>query len=76
MLSKRELCVIFLHEFKLRRNRVKAYRNKVHGKGEESTSERTLRRWFEKFQGVNLTSTINMIKENSFLLILRINERL
>uniref|UniRef100_A0A0N5C6T3 HTH_48 domain-containing protein n=1 Tax=Strongyloides papillosus TaxID=174720 RepID=A0A0N5C6T3_STREA len=52
MLSKRELRVNFLHEFKLRRNRVEAYRNIVNANGEGSTSERFLRRWFEKFQRV------------------------
>uniref|UniRef100_A0A0N5BIQ8 HTH_48 domain-containing protein n=1 Tax=Strongyloides papillosus TaxID=174720 RepID=A0A0N5BIQ8_STREA len=53
MLSKENLRAIFLHEFKLGRNGAEAYQNIVDAWGEGSTSQRTVRWWFVKFQGRN-----------------------
>lgn len=50
MLGKKELRIILLHEFKLGHNAAQTTRNIVEAWGEGSTSERTVRRWFEKFR--------------------------
>lgn len=50
MLSKREIRVILLHEFKLGHNAAEAARNIIRVWGEGTTTERTARRWFEQFR--------------------------
>ncbi len=48
-MNKNRIRVILLHEFKLGHNAAEATRNINQAWGEKTTSERTARRWFEKF---------------------------
>lgn len=55
MLSKLQLRTIFLHEFKLGHNATDATQNIIKAWGKDITSDRTVRRWFEKFRNGNLS---------------------
>ena len=46
---------IFLYEWKLKHNAIEAARNINFAFGERSANERTIRRWFEKFQNCEQT---------------------
>lgn len=50
MLSKKEIRIILLHEFKLGHNAAETTRNVNKAWGEDTASKRTTRRWFEKFR--------------------------
>lgn len=53
MLSKQEIRLITLHEFKLGHNAAEATRNIIKAWGDEAVSKRTTRRWFERFRAGN-----------------------
>src|SRR5699024_11886658 len=50
MLSKAQIRVILLHKFKLGHNTADATRNVNRAWGDGTASDRTTRRWFEKFR--------------------------
>ncbi|XP_029646755.1 histone-lysine N-methyltransferase SETMAR-like [Octopus sinensis] len=49
-MTKTDLCLLFLHEFKLGYNDAQTAANVNRAWGEGSTSDRTVRRWFQKFR--------------------------
>ena len=55
MLSKSELSIILLHEFKLGCNAAESIQNIMKAWVEKITLERTTRRWFKKFIAGNLS---------------------
>ena len=58
-LKNTEMRTLFLYEWKLKHNPTEAAQNINFAFGEGSANERTLRRWFEKFQIGDLTR-VNM----------------
>ena len=50
-MKKEDLRSVFLHEFKLGNNAAQTTANINKALGESTTSERTVRRWFQKFRG-------------------------
>ena len=50
-MKKEDLRSVFLHKFKLGNNAAQTTANINKALGESTTSERTVRRWFQKFRG-------------------------
>ena len=64
-ISRRELRVLLLHEFRLGRKATEAARNIRSTMGKDVLSIRTAQRWFNQFNSMKVTSnlTIYLIQE-------------